>query len=101
MKTDPAHGRRNREGDSNVIVERGFVIGLTQRAVKVVMQGPQAAKALHYIGAHRAEKQPIHLEKTHQRPVQEQIDRLVIGYSFVGSKPNRIDAEKCGIVGST
>lgn len=101
MITDAAHGRRNREGYGDVVVEHGFVVALAQVTMIVAMELLQAVQAFHHVGAHRTEQQPVHLEQADQCSMQEQIDGLAVGDALVGREADRIDAEEGGLVGQT
>jgi hypothetical protein len=62
MKADAAHGGRNGERHRDIIVERSVVIGLAEAAVEMRVQFAQASEAVHDVGAHRTNQQPVHVE---------------------------------------
>jgi hypothetical protein len=62
MKADAPHGGRNGERHRDIIVERSVVIALAEAAVEMRVQFAQTSEALHDVGAHRTNEQPVHVE---------------------------------------
>ena len=60
------------------------------------MQLAQAAKALHHVGAHRTNEQPVHVEQPGYAGVEEEIDGLSFGDRLLGGELDRINTVAAG-----
>src|ERR1700722_270762 len=95
MEANAAHGGRNRKRHTNVIVESGFVIALTEMAMEMRVQFAQVSEALDNVGAHRTNQQPVHVEQPGHAGMEEKIDPFSFGNRLLDGELDRIDAVEC------